>query len=543
VTEMVPLTAPMYIDTPEEEIAYEVPQEYMFGPALLAAPISSPGIGPGKVAAQHVWFPRGTWYNWFTGERYEGSDRINSVLADINEFPLYAKAGVPVTLQHYTRRMASDPLTDVVIRTFPGAKGARNTAVLYEDDGVTDAYRKGRHAITEITYARAADRHTIAVAPALGEYDGQAKERSYVIEIPCTRPASAATVNGEAAECAYDLRMQTNRVTTRVLPVGVRVVVAIDAADADPAIARSTARSRRMAGMLGTTAPTGGGFDDAAMTALKAQAPDGTADRAAALMRGITIKPKTGRVEMIRSADAKTGGAFKISVEDVFGAEKTRVLDRTFTLARGARVSFPLAEPTIERLGVRTVRFLTLGYEADGKKYTVHEKIGEKESAVRQWNLIGPFPFDKRQGIADAVYGPEQESVFAMDKAYAGMGGPGVRWQKAVSGPGDVVDLGASVKGTDCLAYALVYLRSDRRQAVTFTASSDDGIEMILNGTKIHSNNVMRGIDQGADRVDAQLVNGVNTLLVKISQGSGGWAFRIRAETEIPIESSVTPFN
>ncbi len=543
VTEMIPLTAPMYIDHPEKDIAYEVPQEYMFGPALLAAPISSPGIGPGKVAAQHVWFPAGTWYNWFTGERYDGSEKIHSVLADINEFPLYAKAGVPVTLQHYTKRMASEPLKEVVIRTFPGTRGARTSAALYEDDGVSRAYETGNCAITAITYERAGDRHTVTVGPAQGRYDGQAASRSYVIEIPCTRPTAAATVNGVDAECTYDVRLQMNRVTTRGFSVGDRVVVTVTAADADPSVARSAAEIRRMAAVLGKGAPTGGRIDDAAMTALMEQLPAGSADKAAALMRGITVKPKIGRVEVIRGADSKTEGAFKLSIEDVFGRENTRVLDRTFTLAKGARISLPVPEQRVERLGVTTVRFLTLDYASGGKKYSVREKIAEKESAVRHWNLIGPFPFDKRQGIADAVYGPEQESVFPMEKTYASAGGAEVRWQKGVSGPEDVVDLGALVKGTDCLAYALVYLRSDRRQPVKFMASSDDGIEMFLNGTKIHSNNVMRGIDQGTDRVDAQLRNGVNTLLVKISQGAGGWAFRIRAETDIPIESSVTPFN
>ncbi len=248
VSDVVPLTAPMYIDHPETEIAYHVPQEYMFGPALLAAPITSPGVGPKKVASQQIWFPDGRWYNWFTGEQFEGSKKLMSVLADIDEFPLYAKAGVPVPLQQYTKRMATEPLKRVVIRTFPGPDACRDTVTLYEDDGVSNEYLKGKHAATAIVYARAHNRHEITIRPAVGSYDGQVQERSYVVEIPCTKRSAHASVNGAEMSPEYDEGMMVNRVTTGVVPIGREVIVRIEAADADPATLRSNAAARRSSG-------------------------------------------------------------------------------------------------------------------------------------------------------------------------------------------------------------------------------------------------------------------------------------------------------
>ena len=543
VAEMVPLTAPMYIDLPEKDLAYEVPQEYMFGPALLAAPITTPGIGPNKVAAQQVWFPDGAWYNWFTGEKFEGSGKLMSVLADINEFPLYAKGGMPVTLQQYTNRMATAPLTRVVVRTFPGPDACDNTAVLYEDDGLTNEYQQGKHALTSIVYKRAHNRHEISILPAHGEFSGQVKERSYVIEIPCTQRSDRAFVNGAAVSPEYDERMMVNKITTGVFPIGSEVVVAIEAADADPSLMRSQAAARRMSGILGKQLPANGVFNEAAVAELRKQVPADDVDMALAMISGISVKMKTGQVEIVKSADSKIGTGVVIGIEDVSGTDKVTILKREVALALGGRVTLPVREPSLERLGTKTVRYLSLAYTIGGKKYSARRKISEKESAIKQWNIVGPFPFDKRKGIADVVYEPENQRVVDTGASYIGVNGKRLHWQKALSGPDDVVDLGGILKSNDCIAYALVYLKSDRRQNITFTANSDDGIEIFLNNAKIHSNSIMRGIEQSTDTVEGRLQSGVNTLLVKISQGSGGWGFRIKAQAQYPIVSSVAPFH
>ena len=115
----VPLDRPLYLDHPSDERAYHNAQEYFIGDNLLAAPIVTPGIGPGRVGTQTVWFPPGaSWYNSFTGEKYAGGTNA-LVAADINEFPLYVKGGVPIPMQPYTPRMATAPLTTLRVRCYP----------------------------------------------------------------------------------------------------------------------------------------------------------------------------------------------------------------------------------------------------------------------------------------------------------------------------------------------------------------------------------------------------------------------------------------
>ena len=60
---------PLYYHWPEHDEAYAFSNCYMFGDALLCAPISS-GIDPvSAMATTNVWFPPGVWYHYFTGQK------------------------------------------------------------------------------------------------------------------------------------------------------------------------------------------------------------------------------------------------------------------------------------------------------------------------------------------------------------------------------------------------------------------------------------------------------------------------------------------
>ena len=170
--ETVPLDRPLYFDNPRQEDAYHNAQEFLLGDNLLVAPIVS--AGPGRAASP----PRrsgsrpASWYNVFTGERYAGStDAL--VAADINEFPLYVRGGVPVPMQPYTARMGTAPLTTLRVRCYPGADGQTGRSTLYEDDGVTTAYERGQSATTPLSYTRRGAAVTVTVGAARGTWAGQ----------------------------------------------------------------------------------------------------------------------------------------------------------------------------------------------------------------------------------------------------------------------------------------------------------------------------------------------------------------------------------
>lgn len=243
----VPLDRPLYLDYGRGENAYHNAQEYLLGDNILVAPIVTAGVGPGRVATQTVWFPAGTWYNQFTGERYAGgTDAL--VAADINEFPLYVRGGVPLPMQPYQPRMGTAPLNTLRVRCYPGADGLTGRSTLYEDDGVTTAYERGQSATTPLSYSRHGSVMTVTVGAARGYYAGQPARRTLVIELPDTARATEATLNGRRLAVAYDAATFTNRITLPARPIGQAVAVVIRAVPGGWDALHGRAADRRVLG-------------------------------------------------------------------------------------------------------------------------------------------------------------------------------------------------------------------------------------------------------------------------------------------------------
>jgi len=60
-----PLLRPMYLDFPEQELAYQYDLQHFLGNDLLVVPVITP-LKPGAVVKKTIWFPEGRWCNFFT---------------------------------------------------------------------------------------------------------------------------------------------------------------------------------------------------------------------------------------------------------------------------------------------------------------------------------------------------------------------------------------------------------------------------------------------------------------------------------------------
>ena len=83
---------PMYYEYPEEEAAYQVPNEYIFGNQLLAAPVTTPRIPGINVSKTRVWLPKGMYFDIFTGARYQGG-RMMDMYRTISSIPFWQRQG------------------------------------------------------------------------------------------------------------------------------------------------------------------------------------------------------------------------------------------------------------------------------------------------------------------------------------------------------------------------------------------------------------------------------------------------------------------
>ena len=98
-----PMVRAMFLEYPNAyTLGKQTQYQFLFGPSLLVAPVyqNTAMDAEGNDVRHGIYLPEGTWYDYFTGERYEGNRIINSFDAPLWKIPLFAKAGaiIPFTL-------------------------------------------------------------------------------------------------------------------------------------------------------------------------------------------------------------------------------------------------------------------------------------------------------------------------------------------------------------------------------------------------------------------------------------------------------------
>jgi hypothetical protein len=148
------------------------------------------------------------------------------------------------------------------------------------------------------------------------------------------------------------------------------------------------------------------------------------------------------------------------------------------------------------------------------------------------WHLIGPFD-NTDLLMHDVVYPPEL--AIDLTGVYQGKDGRDVRWQSFAHSRWSPISLkrfGDEADNTNGIAYLYREVVADRAADVTFEVGSDDGVKLWLNGRLLLDADVYRGLNVQDHRIDLPLVKGRNTLLVKVTQGVGGWDFQMRPKVD-----------
>jgi hypothetical protein len=190
----------MYYYHPENEKAYGCKNQYYFGSQLIAAPFTDPRDKGTNLSRQLVWLPEGDWFDFFSGEYYAG-DKITAVYGDLNEIPLFAKAGaiVPLDGRPEFGKTGSSECLDVYV--FPGVD---NEFELYEDDGETTAYKSGKYFTTRFVQKWRNDRLNLEVYSEGDEGCTSGERTCNIIVRGIARPDNIRlNINGEEKNIDY----------------------------------------------------------------------------------------------------------------------------------------------------------------------------------------------------------------------------------------------------------------------------------------------------------------------------------------------------
>lgn len=135
---------------------FDIQDEYMFGPAFLVCPVTTPMYYAANsvsiTAAEKtraVYLPSGSeWYDFWTGKCYAGGQTI---LADapLEIMPLYVGAGSIVPIGPKIQFTDEQPDAPIELWVYPGQDGH---FTLYEDEGDNYNYEQGNFAMIPITW-------------------------------------------------------------------------------------------------------------------------------------------------------------------------------------------------------------------------------------------------------------------------------------------------------------------------------------------------------------------------------------------------------
>ncbi len=170
-----PLMRAMWLHYPDDEQCRKISDQYLWGRDLLIAPVYEKGA-----TARAVYLPKGEWYDWWTNEKSAGGKTITRPV-DLSIMPIYVRAGAIIPfdpIRQYTRQPVTEPTT---LKVFTGADGQ---FTLYDDDGVSQDYLKGKASWIGIRWNEKEKQLTLAPAAPEGTVDHSSSRKFTVLLIP-----------------------------------------------------------------------------------------------------------------------------------------------------------------------------------------------------------------------------------------------------------------------------------------------------------------------------------------------------------------------
>jgi alpha-glucosidase len=153
-----PMLRPLFYEFEDDPRAYADSDDFLLGANLLVASVVEPGQRERRVYLPPV---AGGWFDFWSGALHAGGQDI-AVVAPLDRIPLFVPAGgmIPMTESRDYARLHDEPSR--ALRVFPTQADGTSSFTLYEDDGLSLAYRKGEFA--EVAFDLSTTRDSITLS-------------------------------------------------------------------------------------------------------------------------------------------------------------------------------------------------------------------------------------------------------------------------------------------------------------------------------------------------------------------------------------------
>ncbi len=201
-----PIVRGLLVDYPDDEEAMApTPDrqnyEFMFGPDLLVAPVVMEGRTTRK-----VYFPQGTWYDFWSTRRYEGRSTA-TVDAPLDHIPIFVRAGAILPMRQVVQFTNEAPVDPLTLEIYPGGNSSRE---FYEDDGHSLGYRNGAYSLEKITVSEENTSVNIRLLAPEGSYTPPSRFLIFKVHGVSSSPR-AVRLNQEALRIEESTTIETTQ--------------------------------------------------------------------------------------------------------------------------------------------------------------------------------------------------------------------------------------------------------------------------------------------------------------------------------------------
>ena len=192
-TKGTPLMRALVLAYQNDENVYNITDQYMLGESLMICPVTQKGA-----QTRVVYLPEGTWTDYWTGKTYEGKNHYN-VLCPIDQLPIFVKQGAIIPTQEPVNYVGEKEMTQLTLDVYPNAS---NTFTLYNDDGKSLDYQKGKYNTTSFISKVTEKEIAFTIEATQGDFKSSISD--YVVRFHLKEKPNSIKVNDKIYELDAD---------------------------------------------------------------------------------------------------------------------------------------------------------------------------------------------------------------------------------------------------------------------------------------------------------------------------------------------------
>jgi alpha-glucosidase (family GH31 glycosyl hydrolase) len=191
-----PMMQAMVLQYQNDSVTWKLDRQYMLGDQLLV------GLD------EKAYLPQGEWVDYWNGERIESKGEwVTRELKDTQGGALFVKAGSIIPMQPVTSYQGQEKQVLITLDVFPAKQG---TGWLYEDDGNTFDYEKGKFAKTAFTLQQTHNGMIINTSARTGGYK-EMPQRAYLLQIHNLKDIKSVVCSGKTIKEAASKELLLNK--------------------------------------------------------------------------------------------------------------------------------------------------------------------------------------------------------------------------------------------------------------------------------------------------------------------------------------------